>query len=100
MLLLTLHHAIVDGWSIGVLFEELSSRYAALAGYPSVPLPKPPPAFSDVARWQRWWCGTDAARRQAVDWTDEIARGGPRVRRRIKPQAHPPGIIRSASSVS
>ncbi|SCB28047.1 amino acid adenylation domain-containing protein [Bradyrhizobium shewense] len=72
VLLLTLHHAIVDGWSIGVLFEELSSRYAALAGYPSAPLPSPPPAFSDVARWQRWWCGTDAARRQAADWTENL----------------------------
>lgn len=71
VLLLTLHHGAVDGWSIGVLFEELSSRYAALAGYPSVPLPSPP-AFSDVARWQRWWCGTDAARRQAADWTENL----------------------------
>jgi hypothetical protein len=72
VLLLTLHHAIADGWSIGVLFEELSNRYAALAGRPSPPLPKPPPAFSDVARWQRWWCGTDAARRQAADWTENL----------------------------
>ncbi|MGY4629786.1 amino acid adenylation domain-containing protein [Bradyrhizobium sp. USDA 4486] len=77
VLLLTLHHAIVDGWSIGVLFEELSSRYAALAGYPSVPLPKPPPAFADVARWQRWWCGTDAARRQAADWTASLRGAAP-----------------------
>ncbi|UWU70529.1 non-ribosomal peptide synthetase [Bradyrhizobium sp. NC92] len=77
VLLLTLHHAVVDGWSIGVLFEELSSRYAALAGYPSAPLPKPPPAFSDVARWQRWWCGTDAARRQAEDWTQNLRGAGP-----------------------
>ena len=37
ILLLTLHHAIADGWSIGVLFEELSTRYAALAGHPSRP---------------------------------------------------------------
>ncbi|MDA9498389.1 non-ribosomal peptide synthetase [Bradyrhizobium sp. CCBAU 11357] len=77
VLLLTLHHAVVDGWSIGVLFEELSSRYAALAGYPSAPLPSPPPAFSDVARWQRWWCGTDAARRQAADWTENLRGAGP-----------------------
>ncbi|QPF90417.1 non-ribosomal peptide synthetase [Bradyrhizobium commune] len=72
ILLLTLHHAIADGWSIGVLFEELSNRYAALAGRPSVPLPKMPLAFSDVARWQRWWCGTDSARRQAAEWTDAL----------------------------
>ncbi|APO50849.1 non-ribosomal peptide synthetase [Bradyrhizobium diazoefficiens] len=77
VLLLTLHHAVADGWSIGVLFEELSSRYAALAGRPSAPLPKLPPAFSDVARWQRWWCGTDAARRQAADWTENLRGAAP-----------------------
>lgn len=77
VLLLTLHHAVVDGWSIGVLFEELSSRYAALAGYPSVPLPKPPAPYSAVARWQRWWCDTDAACRQASDWTENLRGAGP-----------------------
>lgn len=77
ILLLTLHHAIADGWSIGVLFEELSNRYAALTGHPSVPLPKMPLAFSDVARWQRWWCGTEAARRQAADWTETLRGSAP-----------------------
>ncbi|MBR0775195.1 amino acid adenylation domain-containing protein [Bradyrhizobium diazoefficiens] len=77
LLLLTLHHAIVDGWSIGVLFEDLSNRYAALAGRPSDPLPKLPLAFSDVARWQRWWCGTDAARRQAAAWTETLRGAAP-----------------------
>lgn len=72
VLLLTLHHAVADGWSIGVLFQELSNRYAALAGHPSTPLPTMPLAFSDVARWQRWWCSTAAARRQAADWTENL----------------------------
>jgi amino acid adenylation domain-containing protein len=77
ILLLTLHHAIADGWSIGVLFEELSNRYAALAGHPSVPLPKLPLTYSDVARWQRWWCGTEAARRQTADWTENLRGAAP-----------------------
>ncbi|MET3910527.1 amino acid adenylation domain-containing protein [Bradyrhizobium sp. S3.3.6] len=77
ILLLTLHHAIADGWSIGVLFEELSNRYAALAGHPSAPLPKMPLAFSDVARWQRWWCGTEAARHQALDWSEALRGSAP-----------------------
>ncbi|WP_027552763.1 non-ribosomal peptide synthetase [Bradyrhizobium sp. Cp5.3] len=72
VLLLTLHHAIADGWSLGVLFDELSNRHAALAGHPSVPLPKVPLAFSDVARWQRWWCNTEAARRQAREWAENL----------------------------
>ncbi|MHB0770043.1 amino acid adenylation domain-containing protein [Bradyrhizobium sp. 5.13L] len=98
VLLLTLHHAVVDGWSIGVLFEELSNRYAALAGYPSVPLPQQPPAFAAVARWQRWWCGTDAARRQAADWTENLRGVGPLFDGETRPGAstghHPVGLER------
>jgi non-ribosomal peptide synthetase component F len=59
------------------MFEELSNRYAALTGHPSVPLPKLPLAFSDVARWQRWWCVTDAARRQAAAWTETLRGAAP-----------------------
>jgi hypothetical protein len=87
ILLLTLHHAIADGWSIGVLFEELSNRYAALAGHPSASLPKTPLAFSDVARWQRWWCGTEAARRQAADWTENLRGAGPLFDGEVRPGA-------------
>lgn len=98
VLLLTLHHAIVDGWSIGLLFEELSNRYAALAGYPSVPLPQQPPAFAAVARWQRWWCGTDAARRQAAEWTENLRGAGPLFDGEARPGAstghHPVGLER------
>ncbi|WBL80177.1 amino acid adenylation domain-containing protein [Bradyrhizobium xenonodulans] len=102
VLLLTLHHAVADGWSIGVLFEELSSRYAALAGRPSVPLPKLPLAFSDVARWQRWWCGTDAARRQAADWTANLRGANPLFDGEASPHAsaghHPVSLERELIS--
>ena len=87
ILLLTLHHAIADGWSIGVLFEELSSRYAALEGRQSAPLPKVPLAFSDIARWQRWWCGTEAARRQAADWTENLRGAAPLFEGEARPGA-------------
>ncbi|MBB4372446.1 amino acid adenylation domain-containing protein [Bradyrhizobium sp. cir1] len=96
VLLMTLHHAVADGWSIGVLFEELSSRYAALAGRPAVPLLRPPPAFSDVARWQHWWCGTDAARRQAADWAENLRGAAPIFDGKAAPGAstghHPVGL--------
>jgi amino acid adenylation domain-containing protein len=87
ILLLTLHHAIADGWSIGVLFEELSSRYAALTGRSSAPSPKLPLAFSDIARWQRWWCGTEAARRQAADWTENLRGAAPLFEGEARPGA-------------
>jgi amino acid adenylation domain-containing protein len=77
VLLLTIHHAIADGWSIGVLFEEISRRYSALVGRPAEPLPKLPLAFSDIARWQRWWCGTAAAGRQLAEWTENLRGAAP-----------------------
>jgi amino acid adenylation domain-containing protein len=53
ILLLTLHHMIADGWSLGVLLRELGTLYPAfLAGQPS-PLPDLPIQYGDVACWQR-----------------------------------------------
>jgi hypothetical protein len=72
VLLLTFHHAVADGWSIGIVFDEISRRYAALVGRPTEPLQKLPLSFADVARWQRWWCGTEAAKRRAAEWTDAL----------------------------
>jgi hypothetical protein len=64
VLLMTMHHIIADGWSIGVLFEEISKLYSAFANGRPDPLPKPTLQFSDSARYERWWCATDAAARQ------------------------------------
>ncbi|WP_409363512.1 amino acid adenylation domain-containing protein [Bradyrhizobium liaoningense] len=72
VLLLTIHHAVADGWSLGILFDEISRRYAALVGRPVEPLQKVPLSFADVARWERWWCGTEAAKRQTAEWTDAL----------------------------
>jgi hypothetical protein len=77
VLLLTIHHAIADGWSIGVLFEEISKQYSALAGQRSEPLPGPALAFSDVARWQRWWCSTEAANQQIAYWKESLRGAAP-----------------------
>ena len=32
MLLLTMHHIVSDGWSMGILFRELSVLYEAFSG--------------------------------------------------------------------
>jgi amino acid adenylation domain-containing protein len=53
ILLVSLHHLIADGWSIGLLVRELAALYAAYSqGQPS-PLPEPPLQYPDYARWQR-----------------------------------------------
>ena len=53
VLLLTLHHVVSDGWSMGIFFRELGALYAAFARGEPAPLADPPIQYGDYARWQR-----------------------------------------------
>jgi amino acid adenylation domain-containing protein len=53
LFLLTVHHIVSDGWSLGILGRELEALYPAFAtGRPS-PLPPLPIQYGDFAVWQR-----------------------------------------------
>lgn len=53
LLLLTLHHIIADGWSVGVMIDELAQHYRqALSASPTA-LPTLAVHYSDYAAWQR-----------------------------------------------
>lgn len=52
-LLITLHHIICDGWSVGILARELAASYAhVVAGGPG-PLGELRLQYADYAAWQR-----------------------------------------------
>ena len=52
VLVLTVHHIVFDGWSVGVFISELARGYAAERG--ETPPPADPPVqFGDYALWQR-----------------------------------------------
>ncbi|MDC3379564.1 condensation domain-containing protein, partial [Planctomycetota bacterium] len=53
VLLLTAHHVVFDGWSFGVLCEELRVLYAARVAGRESPLPELPVQYADYAAWQR-----------------------------------------------
>jgi amino acid adenylation domain-containing protein len=53
LLLLTLHHAAADGWSIAVLSREVEALYGAFTAGLSLSLPEPPIQYADYAAWQQ-----------------------------------------------
>jgi len=55
VLLLTMHHIVSDGWSMGVLVRELTSAYLAYVRGQPATLPALPIQYSDYAAWQRQW---------------------------------------------
>ncbi len=52
LLLLTAHHTIADGWSLGVLLRELMMFYQAHTSGVLVEAPPLPVQYSDYAYWQ------------------------------------------------
>jgi amino acid adenylation domain-containing protein len=55
VLLLTMHHIVADGWSLGVLIRELACFYTALVEGKLPSLPPLPIQYTDFACWQRDW---------------------------------------------
>ena len=51
--LLTMHHIITDGWSIGVFLGELTTLYATFSTNQPSSLPELPIQYADFAIWQR-----------------------------------------------
>lgn len=71
--LLTMHHVISDGWSIGLLFQELDALYTAFtAGRPS-PLPELSIQYADFAVWQRQWLQGAVLEGQLAHWRRQLA---------------------------
>jgi amino acid adenylation domain-containing protein len=52
VLLLTTHHIVSDGWSMGVLTRELASLYDAFSKDQPSPLPELRIQYADFANWQ------------------------------------------------
>ncbi|MGS0741011.1 amino acid adenylation domain-containing protein, partial [Glaciimonas sp. GG7] len=72
-LLITLHHIVSDGWSMGVLFNEMSALYNAYRQGQHDPLPALSVQYPDYAAWQRrWMCGA-VLEQQTAYWRDALA---------------------------
>jgi amino acid adenylation domain-containing protein len=73
VLLLTMHHIISDGWSMGVVLRELGALYQAYAAGQESPLPDLPIQYSDFAVWQRAHLTAELLKPQLGYWQKQLA---------------------------
>ena len=66
VLLMTAHHSVCDGWSWGVIADDLGLLYAAQRG--QVTALEPAPRYADYAQWERAEAATPMAQTQLAYW--------------------------------
>ena len=71
-LLVTLHHTIVDGWSLDIMFRELVTVYEAHLRNQSPILSDLEVDYADYALWQRQRLRGDFLQRQLNFWRDQL----------------------------
>ncbi|HEY0602366.1 MAG TPA: amino acid adenylation domain-containing protein [Herpetosiphonaceae bacterium] len=85
VLLLTVHHIIFDGWSLGVLVRELTMVYVAAVAQrspessepaPPVSLPPLPIQYVDYAIWERAWLSGETVERLLDYWRAQLMPAG------------------------
>ncbi|MEQ1964010.1 amino acid adenylation domain-containing protein [Xenorhabdus khoisanae] len=73
ILLLTQHHIVSDGWSLGILLPELSALYTAFSNHQASPLSPLAIQYPDYAAWQRQWLSGERWNEQAAYWKQALA---------------------------
>jgi hypothetical protein len=72
VVLFVIHHIVADGWSMGVLMQELTTLYTQFShGQPS-PLPDLAIQYADYAIWQRQWLQREGLEAQLTYWKTKL----------------------------
>ncbi len=71
-LLLVMHHIASDGWSVGILWQQLAAVYEAYINDLPNPLPKLPIQYADFALWQRQWLSGQILDKHLNYWKTQL----------------------------
>lgn len=74
VLLLTMHHIISDGWSMGVLVREMTSLYKAYTTGSPPPLEELAIQYVDYSVWQEKWLQGEVVGNHLDYWKKHLAR--------------------------
>src|SRR5271165_5458603 len=72
-LLITIHHIVSDGWSIGVITDELGIIYEAFHNGKISPLPELPSQYADYTIWEQQNRGEEAWAEGEAYWKKQLA---------------------------
>ena len=73
VVLLTMHHIVSDGWSMGLLIKEVASLYVAYSEGLESTLPELTVQYGDFAVWQRGWLQGAELERQLTYWREQLS---------------------------
>lgn len=76
-LLLTVHHAVADGWSVGVLVNDLSAIYTKLCNGESINDLETPPQLSEFVEQQIEFQQSEEYQETATYWAEQFKDGVP-----------------------
>jgi amino acid adenylation domain-containing protein/non-ribosomal peptide synthase protein (TIGR01720 family) len=72
VLLITIHHIVADGWSLGVLVDEFTELYRANVEKRPATLPELPIQFADFTDWQNESLASENAARELTTWQQHL----------------------------
>jgi hypothetical protein len=96
VLMLTMHHIVSDGWSMGIMTKEFNRLYEAYLKEEENPLPEMVLQYVDYAVWEREWLQGEKLDEQLSYWKQKLA-GVPELEIQ---REHMPGAIISHRSAS
>ena len=79
VLMVNMHHAITDGWSLGIFASELAVLYEAFRRNEPSPLPPLALTYRDFAAWQRAYLAGGALEEQLSYWKSNMASAPPSI---------------------
>ncbi len=93
-LLVSIHHIVADGWSLGILIRELDGLYDAFAAGRPSPLAELPLQYADFALWQRRRLTGEFLEAQRRYWHGRLSARPPS----LQLQTDHPRSVRAASA--
>ncbi|RKH56929.1 non-ribosomal peptide synthetase, partial [Corallococcus interemptor] len=97
VLVVTMHHIVSDGWSLGVLVREVSALYTAFAEDRASPLLELSMQYADYALWQRQELQGEALQREVDYWKRKLSGAAPVLE---LPTDHPRPAVRGNAGAS